>query len=105
MPQHKEVYLTDSFKNRWLDIIEDVDITNVPVEYIDHLVLRNEHDNEVVISVIDLLEEGVDPRDLEEELTYRIDAYGGILSIDYVLNVDKVKTDIQLSTNNALKNL
>lgn len=108
MPQHNEVYLTESFRKRWEDIIENIDITNVPIEYIDHLILHDGNGNEHVVSVIDLLAEGVDPQDLEEELSYRIESYNDVcngLSIDYVLNVEKVTEDIQTSTNKVLKNL
>lgn len=105
MSQHNEVFLTESFKKRWENIIENINITNVPIEYIDHLILHDEKGKEFVVSVIDLLAEGVDPRDLEEELTHRIESYDGVLSIDYVLNIEKVTTDIQSSTNKVLKNL
>lgn len=105
MPQHNEVYLTESFKERWQNIIEDVDISNVPIEYIDHLILHTEDDREFIVSVVDLLAEGINPQELEEELTYRIENYNGVLSIDYILNVDKISTDIQSTTDKTLKNL
>lgn len=105
MPQHNEVYLTESFKERWQNIIEDVDISNVPIEYIDHLILHTEDDREFIVSVVDLLAEGISPQKLEEELTYRIENYNGVLSIDYILNVDKISTDIQSTTDKTLKNL
>jgi len=105
VPQHNEVYLTESFKERWQNIIEDVDISNVPIEYIDHLILHTEDDREFIVSVVDLLAEGISPQELEEELTYRIENYNGVLSIDYILNVDKISTDIQSTTDKTLKNL
>jgi len=105
VPQHNEVFLTESFRKRWEDIIENINITDVPIEYIDHLVLYDQSGKELVVSVIDLLEDGVDPRDLEEEITHRIERYNGILSIDYVLNVEKVTEDIQSKTDKVLKNL
>ena len=89
MPQHNEVYLTESFKERWQNIIEDVDISNVPIEYIDHLILHTEDDREFIVSVVDLLAEGIGPQDQEKDLTYLIKNNNVFFPFNNFLNVIK----------------
>ena len=107
MPQPNEsICLTKAFLNKWETIIEGVDITNIPVEYIDHLVVHVADGDELILSVIDLLEQGVPPQDLEIALEDKMEAYEDeIISVDYILNIRKISTDIQSTTDETLKNL
>ena len=107
MPQPNEsICLTKTFLNRWEAILEGVDITNIPVEYIDHLVVHTTNEQEFIVSVIDLLEQGIPPEDLEIALEDKMEEFeDDIHSVDYILNIKKVSTDVQLTTDKALKNL
>ena len=100
------ICLTEEFVEKWHSIIEDVDITDIPVEYIDHLIVRTEDDSEYIVSIIDLLKEGILPIELELTLENRMEEFDNdILSVDYILNVEKISTDIQSTTDETLKNL
>ena len=107
MPQPNEsICLTKTFLNRWEAILEGVDITNIPVEYIDHLVVHTIGKQEFIVSVIDLLEQGIPPEDLEIALEDKMEEFeDDIHSVDYILNIKKVSTDIQSTTDETLKNL
>ena len=107
MQQHnKSICLTKTFLNKWETIIEGVDITNIPVEYIDHLVVHTKKQHEIVISVLEILEEGIPPEDLEIALEDKMEEFeDDIVSVDYILNVKKISIDIQSTTDKALKNL
>ena len=107
MPQPNEsICLTKTFLNRWETILEGVDITNIPVEYIDHLVVHTISQQEFIVSVIDLLEQGIPPEDLEIALEDKMEEFeDNIISVDYILNIKKVSTDIQSTTDETLKNL
>ena len=107
MPQPNEsICLTKAFLNKWETIIEGVDITNIPVEYIDHLVVHTIGKQEIIVSVIDLLQKGVPPEDLEIALEDKMEEFeDDIVSVDYILNIRKISTDIQSTTDETLKNL
>ena len=107
MPQPNDsICLTKTFLNKWETILEGVDITNIPVEYIDHLVVHTREQQEVVVSVIELLQSGIEPEDLEIALEDKMEEFEDeIVSVDYILNIAKVSTDIQLTTDKTLKNL
>ena len=103
---NKSICLTKTFLNKWETIIEGVDITNIPVEYIDHLVVHTKKQHEIVISVLEILEEGIPPEDLEIALEDKMEEFeDDIVSVDYILNVKKISIDIQSTTDKALKNL
>lgn len=107
MPQPNEsICLTKTFLNRWQTIVETVDITNIPVEYIDHLVVHTTNQTEFIVSVIELLEQGIPPEDLEIALEDKMEEIESeIESVDYILNMMKISTDIQSTTDETLKNL
>ena len=103
---NKSICLTKTFLNKWETIIEGVDITSIPVEYIDHLVVHTKEQHEIVISVIELLQEGIPPEDLEIALEDKmVEFEDDIVSVDYILNIKKISTDIQSTTDETLKNL
>jgi len=105
-PNEQSICLTEEFLNKWETIIEGVDITNIPVEYIDHLVVHTLGDQEIIVSVIELLQQGIPPKDLEIELEDKMQEFEDeIVSVDYILNIAKISTDIQSTTDNTLKNL
>tara|TARA_B100000809_G_C14921174_1_gene453411 strand:+ start:402 stop:725 length:324 start_codon:yes stop_codon:yes gene_type:complete len=100
------VRLTELFVDKWKSIINDVDITDIPVEYIDHLVVHTEDDSEYIVSIIDLLKQGIQASELEMTLENKMEEFEDeIISVDYILNIDKISTDIQLTTDETLKNL
>ena len=100
------VRLTEEFVDKWKSIINDVDITDIPVEYIDHLVVHTEDDSEYIVSIIDLLKQGIQASELEITLENKMEEFEDeIVSVDYILNIDKISTDIQLTTDETLKNL
>ena len=107
MPQPNEsICLTKAFLNKWETIIEGVDITNIPVEYIDHLVVHTIGKQEIIVSVVELLEQGIPPEDLEIALEDKMEEFEDeIVSVDYILNIRKISTDIQSTTDETLKNL
>ena len=105
-PSKQSICLTKEFLNKWETIIEGVDITNIPVEYIDHLVVHTKGKQEIVVSVIELLQGGIAPADLEIALEDKMEEFEDeIVSVDYILNIRKISTDIQSTTDETLKNL
>ena len=105
-PNEQSISLTKAYLNKWETIIEGVDITNIPVEYIDHLVVYTIGKQEIIVSVIELLEHGIPPEDLEIALEDKMREFEDeIVSVDYILNIRKISTDIQSTTDETLKNL
>ena len=100
------VCLTEEFVDKWKSIINDVDITDIPVEYIDHMIVHTEDDSEYVVSIIDLLKQGTPASELEMALEDKMEEFeDDIMSVDYILNVEKISIDIQSTTDKTLKNL
>lgn len=98
------ICLTDDFVNRWEDIISSIDIKDVPLQYIKHLIVTTSIDEEIVIGVQDLVEEqGVDIKDLELIIDTKIQQLSDdIKCISYILDIEKISNYIQTKTDATL---
>ena len=63
-------------------------------------------EQEIVVSVVELLQQGILPEELEIALEERMEEFQDeIVSVDYILNIRKISTDIQSTTDETLRNL
>ena len=61
---------------------------------------------EIIVSVVELLHSGIPPEDLEIALEDKMEEFeDDIVSVDYILNIRKISTDIQSTTDETLRNL
>jgi hypothetical protein len=91
---------------RWEHIVEDVEKTKVPVEFIKKLILKLNGRKQKTINVKTLLKQGLEPDEIEEIVVRKLDEYDDeMISIEFVLDIENIADTVQPHTDKILKNL
>ena len=91
---------------RWEHIVEDVEKTKVPVEFIKKLILKLHGRKQRTINVQTLLKQGLEPDEIEEIVVRKLDEYDDeMVSIEFVLDIENIAETVQPHTDKILKNL
>lgn len=86
----------------WPEIFKDIEIHAVPIQYINSINVTFTDGNTWVIELDD--SEGLSNEDIEMSLEELIEEYDDtIKNVDFSLNTEKVKKDIQARTRQFLK--
>jgi hypothetical protein len=86
--------------NHWPEVLKDVEIKAVPIEYLDAI---NVHFHDGKIWVVDLKEDKT-VENLESTLQSFFDEYDdSIKRIDFSINTAQVKKDVQARTRSFMK--
>ena len=91
---------------RWKDIVEGVDKRQVPISILQNIEVKLVDGTKIDIDVKKLLQEGMDPTEVEEMLDDKfnqLDQY--IDNVDFLIDIDKVVTTVQPETDKVLKGL
>lgn len=86
----------------WPEIFKDIDVHAVPIQYIDTINVTFTDGNTWVIDLDD--KKGITEEEVEMSLEDLFDEYEDtIANVDFTLNTEKVKRDIQARTKRFLK--
>jgi hypothetical protein len=106
-PQRKSgKKLNLNVKKKWLDIVNNVDKKEVPVDVLQQIVVKLVDGTDITINVKQLLSEGLLPDDIETMLNEKfndLDQY--IENVDFFVDIDKVVSTVQPETDKVLKGL
>lgn len=98
--------MSPDFIDKWEHIIEDVEKTKIPVEFIKKLVVKLEGKKQQTINIEKLLAQGLDPDQIEEVVNRKLDELDNIIvSVEFILNVKSIAETVQPTTDEFLKNL
>ena len=104
--KNKRHKLTLSPKDKWKQILKEVEKLEAPVSVIQTITVHLVDGTQVDIEVQDLLNEGMAAEDLEYEINEKLDNLNEIIkTVDFHISVDHVAKAIQPATDNLLKNL
>ena len=98
--------ITLNHAKSWKDIVEDVDKRQVPISILQNIEVKLVDGTKIDIDVKKLIQEGMDPTDIEEMLDDKfnqLDQY--IDNVDFLIDIDKVVTTVQPETDKVLKGL
>lgn len=102
----KSKRLNVSNKKQWEALLREVDKPDVPISFLECLVVNLNDGTKVTIDVRTLLEEGADPDELKFHIDERLDSLDHIIQdVDFYINVDEVRKAVQPATDQLLKNL
>jgi hypothetical protein len=104
--QRNSKKITLNHAKRWKDIVEDVDKREVPVSILQEIVVKLIDGTNISIDVKKLMNEGMDPLEIEEMLDMKfneLDAY--IQNVDFLIDIEKVVKTVQPETDKVLKGL
>jgi len=100
----KKITLNNAKRGK--DIVEDVDKRQVPISILQNIEVKLVDGTKIDIDVKKLIQEGMDPTEIEEMLDDKfnqLDQY--IDNVDFLIDIEKVVTTVQPETDKVLKGL
>ena len=97
---------SDEFLERWEHIIDDVDITDVPLECIKKVVDKLHGKRQRTINLDLLRRQGLDIEEIETVMSRTLADLGeAVRDVDFILDVGAIATIVQPETDKLLKDL
>lgn len=97
---------SDEFLQKWEHIINDVDITEVPLDCLKKIVIKLSNRRQKTINVQLLRRKGFDIEDIEITMTESFMQYeDDIRDVDFVVDVEAVANLVQPQTDKLLKGI
>ena len=90
----------------WERLLEDVEKHRIPVEFLQKLVLRLEGRKQKTINIEKFLRQGLDTETVEMIVGKQLEEHEeDILSIDFILNIERIADAVQPETDKLLSGL
>lgn len=97
---------SDEFLERWEHLINQVDITEVPLECIKKIVIKFDGRRQRTINLHTLQRQGMDFDEIEAFVTRTIDSLAEtVRDIDFIVDVPSVAKIVQPETDKLLEGL
>lgn len=91
---------------KWESIIEDVEKTKIPVEFIHKLVLKLDGRKQRTINIKSMIEQGFESEEIEEAVSRKLEEYDDqMVGIEFILDIQGIAETVQPETDKILKNL
>jgi hypothetical protein len=98
--------MTPEILKRWESIVNDVEKTKIPVEFIHKLVLKLDGRRQKTINVRAMVKQGLESEEIEEAVTQKLQEYDSQLSsIDFILDIEGIASIVQPETDKMLQKL
>jgi hypothetical protein len=98
--------MSPEFVHKWEHILEDVEKNIIPIEFVKKIVLKLEGRKQQTINIEKLLEQGTEPEQVEEAISnklFELDDF--IVTIEFILNIQKIAEVVQPETDRLLNKL
>lgn len=100
------MYLSDDFIERWENLIQEIEVTTIPIECIAKILLKLEGRRQKTINVTKLVKDGLSYEDVEDYVnTTMIELDDEITSMKFTLDVERVAEMVQPLTDKLLEKL
>lgn len=98
--------MSPEFIEQWEQLLEDVEMQKIPIEFIKKLILKLEGKRQRTINIEKLANQGLEPDEIEEVVGRKLLSFSDeIVRIDYILNVENIAETVQPETDKLLNNL
>jgi hypothetical protein len=98
--------LTDDFLKRWGDIVDEVDKQHIPLNCVRKVVFRSRDRRQKTINLSRLREQSCKDDMIESLIQQYIETHEDtIMSMEFVLDVEAVASQIQPQTDKLLKGM
>ena len=91
---------------KWENIIDDVEKTQIPVEFIKKLIVRLEGRKRKTINVSSMIRQGFDVDEIEDALARKLEEFDDtMIGIDFVLDIEGIAEIVQPETDKILNQI
>jgi hypothetical protein len=98
--------MTPEYIRKWENILEDVEKSKVPVQFIRKIVVRMSGKKQHTINIQALMRQGLDPEEVEEVISRKLHELDPLItSFEFVLNVESIAETVQPETDKLLGKL
>lgn len=98
--------MSPEYLKKWEHILEDVEKSRIPIQFIKKFVCRLEGKKQHTINVQILFKQGLEPEEVEEVVTRKMNELDIIMtSFEIVLNVEAIAKTVQPETDKLLNRL
>ena len=98
--------MSPEFLAKWEHILEDVEKSKVPVQFIKKIVVKLTGKKQHTINIVNLLKQGLDPEEVEEVISRKLNELDPLItSFEFVLNVEQIAETVQPETDRLLHKL
>jgi hypothetical protein len=89
---------------KWEHIVDEVDKTKIPVEFIKKLVLKLDGRRQRTINIKSLFKKGLDSDEIELAVVRKLEEYDHeMIGIEFVLDIEGIADIVQPTTDELLK--
>jgi len=98
--------MSPDFHKQWEHILEDVEKSKIPVQFLKKLVVKLKGKKQFTINIVSLLRQGLDPDQVEEAINRKLhEMDDDINGIEFILNVESIAEAVQPQTDKLLSRL
>jgi len=98
--------MSPEFIEQWEQLLEDVEMQKIPIQFIKKLILKLEGKRQKTINIEKFAKQGLEPEEIEEVVGRKLfSLQDEIVRIDYILNVENIAETVQPETDKLLNKL
>lgn len=98
--------LTPEYIRKWEHILEDIEKSKVPIQFIKKIIVRLVGKKQHTINISILLKQGLDPEEIEEVVSRKLNDLDPLItSFEFILNVESIAETVQPETDRLLNKL
>jgi hypothetical protein len=98
--------MSNEFYNKWQTILEDVEKSKIPIQFIKKIILKFQGKRQQTINIQTLLKQGLEPDEVEEIVNRKlIELDDIIVNLEFILNVENIADTVQPETDKLLGKL
>jgi hypothetical protein len=98
--------MSPEYLSKWEHILEDVEKSRVPIQFIKKIVVRMVGKKQHTINIQSLLKQGLSPEEVEEVVSRKLEELDPMItSFEFILNVESIAETVQPQTDKLLNNL
>lgn len=98
--------MTPEYIRKWEHIIEDVEKSKIPVQFIRKIVVKLTGKKQHTINIQSLLKQSLDPEEIEEVVARKLNELDPLItSVDFIFDVETIADVVQPETDKLLGKL
>ena len=98
--------MSPEYLRKWEHILEDVEKSKVPVQFIKKIIVRMVCKKQHTINIQALLKQGLEPDEIEEVVSRKLNELDPLItSFEFILNVESIADTVQPQTDKLLNKL